>query len=172
MYKVDLLLFLLCPCFLLSLLLLGSLVLMMTKVKEQSQKGQRSQGHHRPVHRMLQLLPYQPLDLSVRPSLVSSHRQFSICEFVYKRKGLTTLSADFIQDVGFLKKLTSYPWWGLQSIQLATAGRYFYHNPHEKNRYTSYRYTYISGSVSGGTETLACIHELSIFWRHKQLEPS
>lgn len=65
--------------FLLTLPVLGFLVLMMTSVKKQSQKGQRSQGQHRLVHPTLQPLPYQPLVPSLQPSQVSSRRHFSIC---------------------------------------------------------------------------------------------
>lgn len=48
---------------------LGSLK-MRTKVKEKIQR-ERSRGDHRLFHPMLQQLPYQPLDPSLQPSLVS-----------------------------------------------------------------------------------------------------
>ena len=70
--KVDFLLFLLSACFPLSPPLVDFSGLMMTRMKEQSQRGQRSRSH-RLAHPMLRPLPCQPRVPSLRLSLVSRH---------------------------------------------------------------------------------------------------
>ena len=70
--KVDFLLSLLSACFPLSPPLVDFSGLMMTRMKEQSQRGQRSRSH-RLAHPMLRPLPCQPRVPSLRLSLVSRH---------------------------------------------------------------------------------------------------
>lgn len=87
----------------------GFSVWMMTKMKEQSQRGQRSQGQRRHVHPMLQLLPYQPLVPLLQPSLVSEQTT-SVCN----RKGGSPPWAQLIEDVfNFFNSSNNFPIWML-----------------------------------------------------------
>lgn len=86
---------LLCSCRLVSLPP-GFLVWTTTSMKEQSQRGRRSQGQHRLFRPTQQLLPYRLRVPSVQLSLVSEHTTSpSGC----KRKGVSSLSAQLLLSV-------------------------------------------------------------------------